>query len=534
MQTESTTKSAHRVVRNSTFMLVAQGLYHCCQLIVVLVLARTLGKAGLGEYCALFALVMSIQLIAEWALSTVLTHRIVQAKRPWEEIMAEAAGQFALVSVISAAVFVLWGGVAAWLNDDPGILVRYSLAGLACAVTQVQRFCAGVFRAWEQFRYENQAKLLEGLVFAGVVIGLAVCGWMSLVAVLVMLAVSRAVAALTMTVTLLRRTRGWRWRFGWGVTMDWLREASALGFGDIVRRLTWQLDTVLLSFMQPAEVVGIYSVAYRPLSPLNQLLPQTVSMACFPMFTRMASGDREALGRAFSTSTRLLWVLALPIAVTICVCAEPLIVLLAGKDFLEAAVPMRILIWIATLSFLSVQFRFIFTAMGRQKVFAALVVVVFLIEAAVEVALIPRWGYFGACAGSLAGELFFTAVGLTMCWWLGLGRIEWKAAIGATVAAALMAAALWPARGLPLPLLAMAAALAGLLYLGLCLLFGALSMAEMRHFVDAVRHRGDARRGRPQPVAAGANGQPAAAPQTIPEVGAAVRLDAPACSGSIS
>jgi O-antigen/teichoic acid export membrane protein len=328
--------------------------------------------------------------------------------------------------------------------------------------------------------------------------------------------------------TLRRRAQGWHWRLNFAVVRDWLKEASSLGFGDLVRNLTWQLDTLLLALMQPLWVVGIYSVAYKPLGPLNWL-PKMVSQACFPSFARMATGDREALGKAFSTSTRVLWVISVPIAVAICVLAEPLIIFLAGADYLAAAAPMRILIWIATLSFLSVQFRFIFTATGRQGVFAVLMTIVFLIELVVELALIPHWSYFGAATGSLVGELFCTVVGLTICWRLGLGRFEWRAALGATLAGAGMAAALWPARGLPLPLLVPAAALSGVLYLGLCLLFGAVSRAEVWHFVEAVRHPQPRRRGgAATPVAEADPGTPVA--PTVTAVGA----DLQAVSGSVS
>src|SRR5205823_2654822 len=79
------------------------------------------------------------------------------------------------------------------------------------------------------------------------------------------------------------------------------------------------------------------------------------------------------LNRAFSTSIRLLWVISIPIAVAIFVCAEPLVIVLAGSDYLEAVVPLRILIWITSLSFLSFQFAFLLTAVHQQRTYAWLV-----------------------------------------------------------------------------------------------------------------------------------------------------------------
>ena len=86
--------------------------------------------------------------------------------------------------------------------------------------------------------------------------------------------------------------------------------------------------------------------------------------------------------------------------------AEPLIVILAGREYLEATLPMRVLIWITVLSFLSFQFRFLFAAMGRSRAYVHLVILILVLETGIEAALIPWWGYLGACAGSMSESSF--------------------------------------------------------------------------------------------------------------------------------
>jgi O-antigen/teichoic acid export membrane protein len=267
----------------------------------------------------------------------------------------------------------------------------------------------------------------------------------------------------------------------------------------VVRRLTWQLDTVLLGLLQPPAVVGIYSVGYRPLGPLNWL-PQTISWAWFPSFARLAVENPAELKKPFAHSIRLLWISSLPIAVAICMCAEPIVLLIAGPEYLEAAIPMRLLIWIATFTFLSVQFRFVFTAVGRQRLFAWLVIGVFILEAVIELALIPRWGYFGACAGSLGGELVLTLAGLALCVYLGAGEIDWLPMASATLAGGVMAAVLWMVQGLPLPLLACAVMAATGVYVFVCLLLGALTRDDMQRLYEAFRGTSRSRRNAPGPA----------------------------------
>jgi O-antigen/teichoic acid export membrane protein len=117
--------------------------------------------------------------------------------------------------------------------------------------------------------------------------------------------------------------------------------------------------------------------------------------------------------------------------------------------------------------------------LGQQRSYARLVLGVFLLELVLEVALIPVWGYYGACTGSIAGELVFTITGLALCRYLGIGRIDWKSLLGAAVAAAAMATVLWPARTASLPIALAAVFLSGLVYGLLCFLFGALRRHEL-------------------------------------------------------
>jgi O-antigen/teichoic acid export membrane protein len=208
----------------------------------------------------------------------------------------------------------------------------------------------------------------------------------------------------------------------------------------------------------------------------------------------MAGGDPATLRKAFTSSIRLLWIVSLPIALAICAGADALIQFLAPK-FMDAAVPMRILIWITVLSFLSTQFRFLFAAVGQQHILARLIVAVFLIEAAVELALIPYFSYFGACAGSMVGETFFTVAGLYICRRVGLGGVDWGALVRSALAGAAMGAVLWFTRNADVPLLLASIALSTLLYFGLCVALGALRWAEVRGFYQAIASIGRRRNG---------------------------------------
>lgn len=481
------TGSVHRIVRNSVFNAVINGVSAVSYMAIFIALARGLKTAAMGEYYMLFALILVVQLVFEMGVPTVLTGRIARDPSRLRQTLAEAASLQTISVAGQIFVFVVAGIVAAWLFDDSAKLVRCLLAACATSAIQVQRFCAGVFRGFELFKFENITRLCQGASLAISVVVLITLGVSNLSVMIAVLAASHIFAALYMIVSLARRYAFFGWCWNPARMRDWLAEAIPLGISESIRGQAWQMDTVLLGLLQPAAVVGLYSVAYRPLTVLNWL-PLAAAAATFPMLVRVA-GSPAQFNQAVANSTRMLLISALPLAVVISLGAEYLVTTLAGSEYLAAALPMRILVWKILLSSLAILYRLVFAALGKLPALARIILLGAALDAAAELVLIPVWGYLGACCGSLIGEIAFDLMALAACRALGIKCIEWRLLAGAVLAAVGMAASLSFARGTPLPIFLLAAGGATVLYFVLCLVTGALSWSELRHFSDAIRGR---------------------------------------------
>jgi O-antigen/teichoic acid export membrane protein len=424
-------------------------------------------------------------MVLEGGLGMVLTRRLIHSPERWRETVAEATGMFAVSGAASVAVFLGLGGAWAWAAGDPEPFIACAAAGVGCAAVLAQRLCSGVLHAFERFVPDNVARLIQGSVFVGLLAVLVARGGGRAWCAVVLLAISQMAAAGYMLAVVTRDFGCLRYRLDRGRARHWLAESVPLGLGDMLRGLTRQVGTLLLWAMQTVEAVSIYSLAARPLGPL-ELLPRVVVQAAFPSFARQVGTHHEALRQSVATTSRLLWIISLPVAVTLCVCAEPLVVALAGPEYREAAAPLRIIAWTVPALFLSIQFRFLFTALGLSRLYMVLVVATLLLQGVLVAALIPAWGYTGACAGALVGEAAFTVGGLAAFRWLGVRAVEFRRLGAAVVAAAVMGAALSTGAHLSLFWLAPASALATAGYLALCVGLGAIPGHEVRHLRAAL------------------------------------------------
>jgi len=408
-----------RIARNGAVTLLASSIQTLMMIFVIGLLARALEKSELGLYFTVLVVAVVLQLVLEAGVGSIITLRISQAREQWRQIASEAAGILLLVLVGTICLPLLVGyGWSQWTGETLPMAMAVAIA-MAGVGMQIQQFSFGMFRAFERFEFEGLSKIIQSATLLMLIWMLVVGSRATVFTAAGCLAGSYLAGALFCLAIIFVK-----WPLG-RVTLDakilksWFSQAVPLGLGIILRRMTLQLGHLLLAVLQPPAMLGLYNVALRPLGPLN-LLPQALAAASFPMMARNAVGDEEAFKRAFNTCLRLLVIVAIPVTAAMWLLAEPIVVLLAGESYAEAAAPLRILATILLFSFPTALFRFALTAVNRQALYTKLVLTTLLFQIVLETALILMIGTLGACYGFLIGEALFFGMGVVACRRLGL------------------------------------------------------------------------------------------------------------------
>jgi O-antigen/teichoic acid export membrane protein len=477
-------------LRNSAFNALGTALILPFNFIALFTLARRLGKESLGTFFTIFAISAVIHWIGDAGISTVLTHRIARAPDRLRRIVAEAAGMLVVVGITSVSLFYLVCGVWILASGEQFSWTVLTVAATSIVTRHTLDFASNAFRGLERFEFENVSRVLQTALFALFVwvgvhpgTGGVLSGYIAFMA-------SNVIAAAFIVTILVWRWQCTRFYLSPASVRDWLKESLPLGIGDAVRRLMMQLDTLLLAALRPPAMVGLFSVAYRPMQPL-QLLPRAIVSVTFPMMSRIAHSDRAAFSRSFARTTNLLWVASLPIALITTACAEPLILKTAGPDFAEAIWPLRMLIWVAPLMFINAQIRFVFTALDAQRSYWRLTCWVLAIKVITDVILIYLWGIYGACLGHLLGEFTLCIGSLIVLGTFGVYAPCWSQLLRVVPAAMVMLAVLYPLWGADssIPGIALYSSLSLLAYSGVCLLTGAWPWADVKQIWQVVAQR---------------------------------------------
>ncbi len=121
-----------------------------------------------------------------------------------------------------------------------------------------------------------------------------------------------------------------------------------VGFSSIYNRI----DMVIISHLKGFEQTGYYAAAYK-LFDLLAFFPAIVSHALYPFFAAsVAKNLFFEIKETLEKYLRLMFLLALPMAVGGTLLSEGLIKLIAGPEYLSAAPVFAILIWAAALLFM--------------------------------------------------------------------------------------------------------------------------------------------------------------------------------------
>lgn len=303
---------------------------------------RYLGPEQYGVYSYALSFVGLFTAVTTLGLDSIVIRNLSSEEWSEGEVMGTAFGLR-----IGAAV-VTMGAVAATIfsvNDQ-------WLTQLAVLIVSGQLVfkSADVFKLW--FKSEIKSKypvwVRSGVVMvnsatqvAFILLGLPVLAF-----VVLYLAQSALKAAGTYLMYQMVSERGRvRWTFRWGAARTMMQDAWPLILAGLSVSIYLKIDQVMLGEMVGESAVGVYATAVK-ISELWYFIPTAIAGSVFPKVVSSkenasAEGYRERMQAFYDAAALLSYLVILPVMLS----AGPLITLLFGPEYAEAASILQIHIW---------------------------------------------------------------------------------------------------------------------------------------------------------------------------------------------
>ncbi|TMT86906.1 flippase [Haloterrigena sp. H1] len=184
-----------------------------------------------------------------------------------------------------------------------------------------------------------------------------------------------------------------------------------LVFATVLSNMLTHTDTLMLGYFRSSHEVGLYSAAY-PLASGMLLVLSSFGFMYLPLASRLdAEDERSEVGSIYELTTKWVFIVTFPLFLTFVVFSGDVLGIVFGERYAEAGNALSIL---AIGFFTSAMFgrnRETLSALGFTTAIMGANGVAFIINAGLNLILIPRYGYMGAAVTSM---LSFVVLNLTV------------------------------------------------------------------------------------------------------------------------
>jgi len=465
---------AKKIAYNTIISATSRILGTAIALLTLGLITRYLGQDGFGNYSIVMAFLYIFSVLADLGLYSITLRDISKEGAAESEIVSQA---FSFRFFSGLFIFALAPAIAWFFPYGFETKIGIALASFGFWFLSNSQVLVTVFQKYLKMEKVAVAELAGRVIQVGL-IGFFVFKNMGFFNIILATSIGSFVTFLFIYLFVQKYTAV---KIRWNLTY-WrkiMRKSFPLAISAIFVMIYFKLDTLMLSLMKPPADVGIYGVAYKILESLI-FFPALFVGLIMPLLSKYALVNQAEFKRVAQRGLDILLIFAMPMAFGGLVLSGPIIALIAGSGFGEAAGVLDILIFATAIIFLGSLFSNMIIALEKQKALAKIYAIGALINFGANLILIPRFSYWGAASSTLFTEALVTFLMLvvikkTINYIPGFG-IMFKIFLSS----ATMAAILYFARGLNIFILLVIAFLA---YFSILLASRAVSINEVRALI---------------------------------------------------
>jgi O-antigen/teichoic acid export membrane protein len=390
---------ARSFASNTIWTLLAEIIGKVASFILVVLIARSLGRVEYGVFAFILAFVPLFTIFGKTGLNTAVVQRL--AKHPERLPDMLSSGLAARIGV-GAVGLVIGLVVGSFLVTQPEAREVLVVLGVALLLDEISSYLGAVLKAFDRMKLYAIGTLVNRAVsttLAAVVLALG--GSLLTVSVAYL---GGSIAEVVVGSLMVRRVlRPGRLRRPDRSVMDELvRRAIPLGIAGVIGLALFRIDTVMLQAIRGPAEVGLYGVAYRFLDSFL-FVTYAIAGVTLPRMVREAATGRGVRTLEISVSLQLAFYL--PIAVGAFFTARWVVATMFGPDYTSAAVAVVWLTAAGVFYATAHTIRAALIALDRRREVAFIAGAALAVNVGVNLYTIPAHGFVGAAVATLIAEI---------------------------------------------------------------------------------------------------------------------------------
>jgi O-antigen/teichoic acid export membrane protein len=396
-------ETQRRIFSSISSGIVATVIVSALGAVSIRAITTRLGAAAFGIFILVQSYVTVIQTFTDLGLAQVLQRDIARGDQDEKSLLSHAMGLRITLSVLAVPIAV---GLGFLIYADRSSTLKIGLVVMLCSIPFA--VSSEVSSAYFSAKLRNTIlaviAVIQQVVFVGLVI-LAVSLHKSVVFCLGAALVGMIVGSI-LTSVLARREVPFTPSFDRDVWWSMLRTSSPIGLAYVVGLLYFKADTLILSFLSTAKQIGYYGAAYSIVS-VFLVLPTVLTRTFLPSMVR---ASKETIERSIHSTLTYFAIGGTFSATAIMICGPTVIRIVAGSHFGASNPPLRILGVGLIFIFIATALSSVCVARGSGNKIFVMSVVSLVLNVALNIVAIPKFGIKGAAVATLICEVISLAL----------------------------------------------------------------------------------------------------------------------------
>ncbi len=400
------------IAKNTTYLTFAYILQKVISFFYFIFIARMLGVDDVGKYTFAISFTTLSAVFIDWGLSQILIRESAKYKEKAQDYLS-ATLTFRLIA--SAVVYLLvFIGIGFFVNLSGYDPITKQLVYLSGIVMILDSFTLGfwsMFRGFQNLKYEAIAVVVNQIIVISVG-SIALFLGLPLHFLIIAYVVGSLFNVFFSGISV-KKKLNLSLTFKVDKKLIWFLLKLSFPFAllAIFGRIYGYVDQVLLYFLSGEKEIAWYTASYKMIFAL-QFIPSAFAAAIFPAMSSYFIRSHEKLKDLFDKSMAYLTVLAVPMMFGLASLADRIIKTAYGDEYIPSIIVLQILSIGLIFVFLNFPIGSLLNATDRQKTNTKLVGLTMVINLILNLILIPKFNYLGACIAFLFSHGFLFFAGL--------------------------------------------------------------------------------------------------------------------------
>jgi len=400
-----------RLIKNAGWLFSAEVISKLLAYGVIVILSRTLGPEGLGQYSFIFYYVGLLGIFSDLGVGYYFMREVARDKSRLRDILPDVLG---FKIVLAAINFIIIVGITLFLPKPEWIKTLIVLAGAEAMLTWIAGIFVRIIYAHEVTKYEAMARTVERF-WAFFVGGAVIYTFKSLSPFIVALLAGYTLRELLRIKWGLRFIDELSVKFNPRVWRGLLKKSYPFWLIGLFTMIYYRTDMVMLSLMRGDYETGIYRAAYT-LIEVSLFVPSIVVSTTMPSMARLWKEDKKTLEVLFKKSFQMLALMGIGGLAGYYIFARFGILIVFGEKFLSSVPVLRILAFAVPFMFLNSLLGSYMNATGRELTFTKITGFTALLNVILNYFLILNYGAEGAAVATVVSQSIGSVLSFIKTW----------------------------------------------------------------------------------------------------------------------